>query len=161
MSERWPTTHTLLSPALPDKTRHTQHPKHSQTTIKDILLKFGRKQWLFGKEITRIELNQIKNWSSKLVSNAPILSCHLSVPMTPMNYLKMRWYDFAEVSRKIRKLWWTFWYFLPPTEFSRLFKIAWSLFVVLIWWSTLDLKINGVPSNDDVLKDLILELSTI
>ena len=93
-----------------------------KTTIKDDLLKFGRKQWWFWKETKNLVKTEQNNWSNELVSNAPAFSWQLFGPVTPMNAPIVWWYDFVEVSRKIRNLLWTFWCFLlPMTKKSQLF----------------------------------------
>ena len=96
-----------------------------------------------GKK-SRIELkfNFQKSKQRTRVKN-PNLSCHLSKPMTPMNTPRLWWYDLIEVSRKIRKFWWTFGVSLATNDeegqaiFETTVKKHFSGFTLSFWslWS--------------------------
>ena len=78
------------APSLSSSTRLPKTKSKTQntlkTTIKEVLSKMGGGSDDLGKKSRKLSSTEFKNRSSELVSNAPALSCHLSVPVTLPKY---------------------------------------------------------------------------
>ena len=114
----WHSTPTLLSPDLPKNSRQNQTPKSAtQLQLRMICWSLGESNVGLKKIENWVE-TELKNRSSELVSNlppSPAITLIHSDPMTLTNSSKVWWYDFVEVSRKIKKFWWTFGRLSLPT----------------------------------------------
>ena len=76
--------------------------KTCKTTIKDILSKFGRKQWWFGREIKNRVETELDKSKQRTRFKRSALTWHPLGPVTPMDAPRVWWYDIVEVLRKIR-----------------------------------------------------------